>query len=95
MTMVLLGMYAVSQMTFRMLLMNMILHGESKLMIKISLIIIHHSSYAVSIILCLLTLVVIVVLAVGLVLGAYGFKKANKYKKAKIISNWGGITLLM
>ena len=52
-------------------------------------------SYAISIVLCSLTLVVIVVLIVGLVFGAIGFRTKTEPEERTSLSNCGGIILLM
>ena len=59
------------------------------------LIINDHYSYAISIVLCSLTLVVIVVLIVALVFGAIGFRTKTDPKDRTSLSNCGGIILLM
>ena len=63
-------------------------------MIKALLIINDHYSYAISIVLCSLTIVVIMVLIVGLAIGANGYSKFKKHKQDEI-SKCGGIILLL
>ena len=64
-------------------------------MIKALLIINDHYSYAVSIVLYSLTIVVIVVLMLGLCLGLFGYVKFTEHYSRKEISKPGGIILLM
>ena len=52
-------------------------------------------SYAISIVLCSLTLVVIVVLIVGLVLGSLGFRRDTDPQERNVVSNYGGNVLLL
>ena len=68
--------------------------GQS-LTIKVSLIAVGIDRYIVSIVICSLTLFVIVVLIVGLILGACGFKKDKDPQDRSTVSNCGGITLMM
>ena len=63
-------------------------------MIKALSIINDHYSYAISVVLCSLTAVVIVVLIVGLYLGLNGYKKFTEHERTEI-SKRGGIILLM
>ncbi|XP_065919137.1 prominin-1-A-like isoform X2 [Dysidea avara] len=50
--------------------------------------------YAISILFCTLTLIVIVVLTLGLLLGAIGFRRNAKPFERTRISNCGGVTLI-
>ena len=63
-------------------------------MIKALLIITDHYSYVISIVLCSLTIVVIVIMIVGLVIGANGYRKFKKQRQDEI-SKCGGIILLL
>lgn len=54
-----------------------------------------HYSYAIGIAFCSLTLVVIVILIIGLVLGGLGFRRNTEPEDRSVISDWGGKILLM
>ena len=54
-----------------------------------------HYSYAIGIAFCSLTLVVIVILIIGLVLGGMGFRRNTEPEDRSVISDWGGKILLM
>ena len=54
-----------------------------------------HYSYAIGIAFCSLTLVVIVILIIGLVLGGLGFRRNIEPEDRSVISDWGGKILLM
>ena len=51
-------------------------------------------SYAVSVVICSQTLIVILILIVGLVLGATGFKRNTEPPNRTQLSHYGGITLI-
>lgn len=55
----------------------------------------YHFSYAVGIVLCSLTLVVIVIIIVGLVMGGLGFRRDTEPQDRSAISDCGGKLLLM
>ena len=52
------------------------------------------NSYAVSIVMCSLTLIVIIILIVGLLLGAIGFRRNTDPPNRTKPSHYGGIMLI-
>ncbi|XP_065919120.1 prominin-1-A-like isoform X2 [Dysidea avara] len=52
------------------------------------------SRYAVSIVICLLTVIVIIILVVGLLCGLFGFRRNTMPSERTWLSNCGGVTLL-
>jgi len=51
-------------------------------------------SYAVSIVMCSLTLIVIIILILGLLCGGFGFRRNTMPSKRVHLSNCGGVTLI-
>jgi len=82
------------QVIFKMTLMSMIPHGESESISKHFVINDQIYSYVISIIMCSLTLIVIIILIVGLLLGAIGFRRNTDPPDRTQISHYGGITIL-
>jgi len=68
--------------------------GSSTLSRGIDKVIDQINRYAFSVVICSLTLIVIVVLIVGLLLGAIGFRRRTVPSDRTQLSNYGGIILI-